>query len=46
MVVRGLNLGMIEEVPEGAEVLLKTGGQSLRVVVMQSEGNELAAPIL
>jgi hypothetical protein len=46
MVVRGLNLGMIEEVPEGAEVLLETGGQSLRVVVMQSESDELAAVIL
>jgi hypothetical protein len=46
MVVRGLNLGMIKEVPEGAEVFLETGGQSLRVVVMQPKCDELAAPVL
>jgi hypothetical protein len=46
MVIRGLNLGMIEEVPEGAEVFLETGGQSLCVVVVQSEGDELTTPIL
>ena len=46
MVVRGLYVRMIEKVPEGAKVFLETGGQSLRVIVMQPEGNELAAPVL
>jgi len=46
MVVCGLNLWVIEEVPEGAEVFLETGGQSLRVIVMQSESNDLAPVVL